>query len=483
LSFLATVSAFSQNYEISITLNSRNDTVILGHYFAKNDLMIPDDTLVLKKGTGVFRGNKNLAKGVYFLINNKQRLFDFIIGDNLKFGIVADTADFVNLTKFASSPENDVFLEFQRYNVTRGKQYQQLNEQYKNATSDADKNDIRTILQTLIKERIEFIENLADANSNLYVSKFLKTLVPPETHIPEPPKDADGNITDREFQYRWYRAHFFDNFNIFDPDMLRIPYYEEKLFDYMTKVIPQYPDTICAEAGKILAKAKANDEIFRCVMVSLFNHYGNSNVIVHENVKLCLAEKWYIPYATWSKDEVIDTWKKYVEENKSNRIGQPAPAIEPLIILPPEHFKAAALDTAIKFDIHAGKVIADFRKELKKKYTVLFFWDYSCGHCKKSIQELSEVWEEVKNDNWQIITVQTVNTREAKGKWIDLVNEHDYFGWINAWSPYAYKYEDHYRETYGLSTVPKIFILDENSNIFLKNIVPEQLKDIILNIK
>ena len=204
-----------------------------------------------------------------------------------------------------------------------------------------------------------------------------------------------------------------------------------------------------------------------------------TEVIVFDNVKLHLVEKWYIPHAKWINDEEIENYKKFVEENKNPRIGQLAPAIEPLIILPPEHFKAAALDTAIKFDTQAGKVIEDFRKELKKKYTYLFFWDYNCGHCKKHIQDLHNVWEEVKNDDWQVITVQIVDTKVAKGKWIDLVNEHDYFGWINAWSPYAYKYEDYYRVTYGLSSTPKGFILDENSNIILKNIYPEQLKDIM----
>jgi len=484
LSFIVTISAFSQNYEISVTINSRNDTVLLGHFFAKNDLMIPDDTLVLKNGKGVFRGNKKLEKGVYFLIGDRKKLFDFIIGENKKFGIVADTADFINLTKFISSPDNDVFFEFQRFNADRGRQFQQLNEQFQIATTDDERNAIRTKMQSLRDERIKYIENLVDANKYLYVSKFLRTLVPVETRLPDPPQDDDGKVTDPGFQYRWYRAHFFDNLNIFDPDMLRTPFYEEKVMEFMTKVIPQHTDTICAEASKILTKAKANDEVFRCIMVSLFNHYATlankvlvQGYVIPENVWVYLAENWYIPYATWSTAEYLETLRKEVEKKSPNLIGKLAPPMEMLRVLPNEHFKAAALDTAIKNDLHAGREIKDFRKELKSKYTAIIFWDYSCGHCKTFLEKMIPVYEENKNKGLTVITVQTVASREAKSKWIDFVNDHQMYDWTNAWIPYTNKYKD----LYDIASTPLLYLLDEKGNIILKKMEPEHFKDFFEN--
>ena len=486
LFFLASVPVFSQGYEISVALNTKNDTIILGHYFAKgsSDRLRSSDRIVLKNGKGVFSGSDKLPKGVYFLLSGGRILFDIIIGDNQKFGIVADTADLINRTKFTSSPDNDIFFEFQRYTIERSKQYQQLNQQYQNATSDAEKNDVRTKLQDLVNKRIEFIEKVADDHKDLYVSKFLKTFIPTNYHLPEPPKDEQGRITDSTYVYRWYRAHYFDNLNIFDYDMLRTQSYEDKLLEYLTKFIPQQTDSVCAGIDKILKTAQANEEFFRYVLITVFNHYGNSKSIregylVPENVKLHIAEKWYIPYATWSTEDNTKQWKEEVANNKMNRMDHPAPAIEHLIILPPDHFKAAALDTAIKNDMDAGRVIHDFRKELKSKFTILFFWDINCGHCKSAIQELQNLWEELKNSDYQIIAVQIVATKEAKGKWIDFINEHNMFGWINAWSPYAYSAENYYRETYNLAVAPKMYLLDENSMIVLKNIAPEHLKEII----
>ncbi len=474
LSVLTTTSVFSQKYEISISLKSRNDTVILGHFFANGNMMLSDDTTILRNGKGVFKGNKKLPKGVYFIVNNKQK-FDIIMGDNQQFGIIADTSDFVNRTKFNSSPENDVFYDFQRSNFERSKQFQQLNEQYKNATTESDKNNIRSQMQALNKDRLAYLQKLVDTNKGLYTSKFLDALIPMDTKLPEPPKDAQGRITDSTYVYRWYRAHFFDNLNIYDPDMLRTPFYEDKVMEYLTRVIPQYPDTICAEADKILAKAKANEDIFRCILVSTFNYYVKSKVMVHENVWVHLADKWYIPYATWSDADYIETLKKEVAKKKPSLIGQHAPPMEMLQVLPPDHFKAAALDTAIKFDLYAGVTLKDFRENLKGKYTVILFWDYSCSHCKKTIEDLYKVYEEYKNKGLQVITVQTVISKEAKGKWIDYVNEHNLFGWTNAWSPFSNKF----RDLYDVSMTPIIYLLDEKETIIGKRLVPEQIKDFI----
>jgi len=491
LTILATIPVFSQNYEISVTLNSRNDTVLLGYYYTKIENRYRSDTVVLKNGKGVFSSARELPNGVYFLYSD-GRILDFIVGDNKKFGIVADTADFINLTKFTSSPENDVFYEFQRNEADRYKIFQQMNEQYRNATSDADRNEIGVKLQTIINERIEYIEKLADANSNLFVSKWLRTHLP--FNPPEPPKDADGNVSDRDFLLRWYRTHFFDNYNIYDPDMLRTKLYEEKLFDYLNRLFfPFGTDTLCAGIDKILTKAKANDAVFRYIVATLYNHYSNlamdliyDKAIVPENVFLHLVENWYLPYATWATDENKENLKDLITKRKPNLIGKHAPPIETLKVLPPEHFKAAALDTAIKYNVHAGRDIDDFRKELKSKFTVLYFWDFTCDHCKQGIQDLFHVWEEHKDKGLQVITVQLYySDRKDKGRWIDFINEKEFFGtgWFNAWSPYSHKF----RELYNTANVPAIYLLDEKFDIILRgnlkgNLGVETIKEFVDNL-
>ena len=472
---MITWPAFSQGYEISITFNSRNDTVILGHYFARADMLIPDDTLILdKKKAGVFKGDQKLEKGLYFIYSGNQRL-DIIIGDHQKFKVVIDTVDIIRRTKFTSSAENEVFYNFQRYNNDLGKDFQQLASQLENADTDAAKN-IREKMQQLTKNRLEYIRKEIADHPGLYTGKFLNTLVPIDTQLPDYPRDEQGNITDSSFLYHWYRAHFFDNFDIFSPDMLRTPFYEDKLLEYMTRVIPQHPDSICTEADKIIMKAKGNEDVFRCILVTLFNHYVKSNIMVHENVWVHMAEKWYIPDAGWSTGDYIEKLEAEVKKKKSNLIGLSAPPMEMLMYLPPEHFKAAVLDTSIKYDMYAGVDIPDFRKNLKNRYTVIFFFDLACNHCKRTVQEMSKVYENVKDKGLEVVAVQTVITKEAKGQWIDYMNDHHLLQWFNVWSPFS----NRYRDFYDVSMTPLIYLLDENQTIIGKRLAPEQVQEIIL---
>ena len=222
LLLLAKFSGFSQNYEISISMKTKNDTVMLGHIFAKDDpkRMYVDTVIVLKNGKGVFKSNKVLPKGLYFIYNDKKK-FDILIGEDQRFGIETDTTDFINRTRFTNSPDNDAFYAFMRFDILRAAKSQQLNELYKNAADDAERNNIRERFQELNKERHELMQKMVRENEGRYVSKFLKTLMPLD--FPEPPKDEQGRITDSTFMYRWYRAHFFDHLNIYDPDMLRTP--------------------------------------------------------------------------------------------------------------------------------------------------------------------------------------------------------------------------------------------------------------------
>jgi len=262
--------------------------------------------------------------------------------------------------------------------------------------------------------------------------------------------------------------------------MLRTPFYEDKLMDYFKQnnVFIFHQDTINKEIDMILTKIQGYEDIFRFVRNTLFNHYRQSEFIVAENIWVHIADKWFVPFPHLSDAEFIETLKSEVAKRMPNLIGTLAPPMEMLMMLPPEHFRAAALDTAIKYDYHEGIMINDFRRELRSKYTVLYFWDFNCGHCRQGIRDLFNAWEELKDSGLQVITVQLrLIERQDKGRWIDFVNEHNLFGagWFNAWSPYDHKFRDYY----NTENVPVIYLLDEDKIIRLKSFAAEHLKDII----
>ncbi|SFK71195.1 thioredoxin-like domain-containing protein [Proteiniphilum acetatigenes] len=475
LSLGVILPGFSQGYEIAVTIENIQDTVILGHYYARENIFIADDTLFLDHlGSGVFKGDKPLPKGLYFLKIGNHKM-DIIMGDKQQFTIHSDISDLIHNARFASSSENDIFYQFQRHNLSITNKIQKLTEQWIKAPTNEQKTAIQAEIQSLHgKERIAYLSQAVNSNKDTYLNKYLRSLMPPLSTPTVTVTDMEGKVTDPGDRYDYYRDHYFDNFDIFDPELLRTPYYTDRLLGYMGDAIPQHPDTICAETDKILIKAQYNDEIFRCILMTLFNYYVKSPVMVHENVWVHIAEKWYIPYATWSNFEQIERLRFEVALRKPCLVGKYAPPIEKLMSLSPEQFEAA-IDTAIKSDLNTGSIIQDFRQSVTAKYTAILFWDVGCDHCKIMIEELYKVFEEGRDKGLQVVAIQVASTKNSKAEWIDYINKQKFLGWINGWSPNSVKYMG----LYNITTVPVIYLLDDNKNIIGKNLTPDQVKRFI----
>jgi thiol-disulfide isomerase/thioredoxin len=467
LLFFSVSSLFSQGYEIKLKISSLKDgQIILGHHFG--GMYYPDDTIKLdSKGTGVFKKSKPLPQGMYFVFLPTKKYFDILMGQDQTFAIEIDTTDFIKSAKITGSTENELFFEFSN----KQQKASELVERKKNSTNEAQKDSITKALDQLNKEVVSGIDKIIKEHRDLFFAKFLKALK--EVEVPDPPKDASGEVIDSTFQYRYYKTHYFDNFDYTDPSLLRTPFYEKKVKDYIEKVVPQMPDSINKELDIILTKAKPNDEVFRFLLVTFFNHFAASQIMGFDAVFIHIAEKYYIPYATWSDKEYIDKLKKEIAKRKPTLIGNVAPNLQ-LVLVPTDHFIAAKSDTALKSNPYVGSYLNIH--DVKAKFTVLVFWEADCSHCKKAIPELYKIYQEsLKDKGVQVLAVHTTSSVEGKRKWIDFVNEHSLTGWINAWSPYSLDF----RDIYDVYSTPVIVVLDENKKIIAKKISPEQVKEII----
>jgi alkyl hydroperoxide reductase subunit AhpC len=463
-----------QGYDIKLKINGLSDTaVILGHYLNKS--MYPDDTIKLdNKGLGAFKGNKPLPEGMYLLYLPSSRYFEIIMGKDQEFSLAVDTADFLHTLTIKGSEENQIFVDFQKYMVSIKKQADSLTQKIKVEKDPEILEQISTKLKLINTDRIATIENISKEHSGLFVSDFLKATL--DIVVPDPPRDNKGNITDSSWQYRYYRNHYFDNFNIADPRLLRTPLYEDKLMTYLTKVIPQIPDTISKEVDYFIEKSRADSGLFRFILITLFNYYGKSNIMGMDAVQVHIADKYYIHDSWWSDDKFIADLKDRIKKVKPLLIGEIAPDVE-LMLVPPEHFKNALTDTALKRFPHVGTKIT--LHQIKAKYLVLLFWEADCGHCKTAVPALHDIYEKsLKNLDVKVLAISTLFGEDGKIKWVDFINEHGLYGWLNTWNPYSYNF----KVVYDIVSTPQIYILDENKKIIAKKISPEQVEEIITTI-
>jgi hypothetical protein len=462
------VNVNAQGYKIKIHIPALKDsTVILGHYYA-NSSLYPDDTVKLdKKGMGVFKGNKRLPGGMYFIFFRKN-LFEFLLSENQKFSIEADTSDFIKTVKFKGSPENQLFYGYQGYIANKRGLIENLNVQIKKAASPQQRDSISKEINNTSAEAASYTNKLISANPTLFLSTFLKALQ--KIEVPELP--TTEKTKDSTFQARYYRRHYFDNIDLNDNRLLRTPIYEQKLLFYVDNVVYPLPDSICKDADMIIDRVRNNSEVFKYVLITLFNHFYSSKIMGYDAIYVHIAEKYYIPYATWSSTEFIEKLKKEVARKKPNLIGNTAPDIQ-LVEAPVDHFKAAMVDTALKSNVNIGVLTS--LQSIQAKYLVVAFWEADCWHCKTDIPVLYDsIYPRLKDKGVKILAVHIVSSVEGQRKWIDFVNKYHMYDWINA-TPSSYEYKD----LYDVASTPMIYVLDENKKIIAKHVSPKQAGEVI----
>jgi ABC-type multidrug transport system fused ATPase/permease subunit len=78
----------------------------------------------------------------------------------------------------------------------------------------------------------------------------------------------------------------------------------------------------------------------------------------------------------------------------------------------------------------------------------------------------------------EVLSVHVINTLEGKALWVDFVNEHGMYDWINCWSPYS----NEFRTLYNLQAYPALFVFDREKKIVAKRVTPRQAEQIINNL-
>jgi thiol-disulfide isomerase/thioredoxin len=468
---LTTTSLSAQGYRIEVELKGLSkDTIILGEYFTSR--MIPKDTIVLdQKGHGLFKGAEEFAGGLYLIYINPGQYFDLLLGDDQDIAIRADIADLNGSISFTGSEDNQVFQEYKEFLQKKRGELQELTSKLSSEAGKADSTEIIDQQKQINREMEAYMNQIEAEHSTLFVSDFIAS-----TREPFPPESMlTGNLRqDDSIRYFFYREHYFDRFNPFNIRLLHTPLYEGKIKNYLTRAVSQHPDSLIVAVDYLLTGAKANEELYRYMLITLFNHFAESKFIGMDGVYFHIAEYYYIPDATWSSTEFLNKLRENLALNKPTLIGQKAPNII-MRQIPEEHFAMAAQDTTIKKDPHIGHDF--FIHDIASRFTLLYFWEADCGHCKKSTPALHEVYSRMKDKGVEVISVHVINSIEGKEKWIDFINEYHLTGWINCWSPYS----NEFRKLYNLQSYPQLFLLDSDKKIIAKRVTPEQAEKIIAN--
>ena len=449
---LATLAGTVDGHDIKITVKGYKPgtTCILGGYHGDKQY-IKDSAKVGPNGEVIFKGTDKYPAGVYLLIPDTKKYFDLVMDDNQHFTLETDTTDYILHMKVKGSEENSFFFGYQKFITTQQKMVEPLRNQLKK-TKDKDSTKIITDKIIKIDEDVKnYKKDFIKKNPTSFIAKLFTAMEDPV--IPDAPTLPDGK-KDSLFPYHYYKAHFFDNIDFNDERLLRSPVFHPKVKQYMDKMTVQIPDSLNVSADYLVEKSRNNPEVFKWMVYWLTLTYESSKIMGMDAVFVHMVQKYYeTNQAYWVDSAQLAKIVNRGWELAPILIGKKAPPITML----------DTLDKTVNL------------YDVKGKYTVVVFWDEDCGHCKKEIPLLRDLY----NSKLKAIGVKVyaIAAEDKVKEWKKFINDNK-LDWINVHQPDNYK-RAVTKKIYDVISTPYIYLLDENKIIKAKHIDSEQLGNLI----
>jgi len=452
---LTAICQVKNGYEISVSISGLKDSTIYLAYHLGDKQYVMDTVALDSRGNGIFTGKEVLPQGIYMIVLPGRRYFEILMTENQNFSVSCLYHDFFNTLKFSRSDINSAFVEYQKTWVSLQQQASAIAKRIQSNKGDSDSLKLLTPVQKLHESAMKsYLSTVIEKNGTNLLSVLVRSMLPLE--VPEFTLPAGTNNPDSVrwlLRYNYNKDHFFDNINLTDERLLRTPILQARLDAFFKNVVIQSPDSINREIDKLIRKCQGNQKVFQFISVYLFNHFRESEIMGHDAVMVKIADDIYLSgKADWVTKEFRDDLRKQVDLLRNNLIGMKA---QNLIM---DSYKGIFVDL---YDI-------------EKEFTILYFWEPDCGHCKEATPKLKAYYDKVKNDGIEVFTVCTTKDKQAWTKYI----EDNRLTWINGWDPDRTSQFDFY---YNVQSTPMIYILDRNKKIIAKKLAVEDIPSFIDN--
>jgi thiol-disulfide isomerase/thioredoxin len=387
--FLSTLWADGPGYRIRVKLDHYNEKeLVLGFYYGEKPYV--KDTAVIQDGYFTFTADTLLPTGVYILVlKPKNDFIQFVLpADDQDFTVIADADDIIQKISFKGSDDNTYFYDYMHFLGKLRPQADTLRKQLEKAKGIArDSVRLSKALDDLDVSVKKYQKDFLAKYPNTCTAKMMRASIDPDA--PEFKGDEKKRI---EQMREWWRTHYFDNLDLGDPFLLRTPVLHPKVDQYVEKFTVPHPDSINFSLDYVLGKMKKSPETFKYYLVHFLNNYAKSNIVGMDACYVHLAENYYCTgQAPWVKSEELEKICDNAARLKPILIGK----IAPNITVKDRNNQPHSL-----WDVDAD-------------YTVLFFWDPECGHCKKAAPFMVDFARQFKDKGVKVFAECVKNTKHA----------------------------------------------------------------------
>jgi thiol-disulfide isomerase/thioredoxin len=448
----------AQSFRITLqTPNYKSGIAYLTYHMGKN-LNAEDSAVVSKSGIAIFTGKRHLPGGIYAIVfPGKNKTVDFFIDKEQVITIKADTSDLLNKTVVIGSKENILFDQYQKYIASKGALLEKEKTAYASSKTKSDSTLHEENYSKYNQELNKYREDVIKNHPNSMMAVLLLSMKEPEVPNKKPITHQDSLQN-----YYSYKEHYWDGVTFMDERIIRTPFFLPKLERYYREVIPQVPDSIIQESDYQLLLARTCPEMYKFLLNWFTDEYFNPKYMGLDAVFVHLFENYHSKgISTWLNDKQQQAISRQAYMVMANLIGLQAANLE-------------LIDTADKpaplYDLSAD-------------YTVVCFWDPTCGHCKEQIPKIDSIYQASwKKHN---VKIYAVLTEDVKTEWINYIREHKLQDWTNVYQTKEMEKADNaaqkasFRQLYDVTLTPTLFLLDKDKHIIAKKLTWEQIDDLL----
>jgi len=443
--------SFAQSLSISGKVDGLADgDVLLGYYYG--DKQYVKDTVQSVNGSFIFQSDEALEAGMYFMLLSDKNFFQLIIDSSQVFSFHTSVKDLIGEMKITDSKENTLFYNYQQFTQQKGIEVQPLKAELKTLDKDSKKRiKLENKIKIINEEVATFKADFLAANPEQLFAKILLALEP--ISIPESPILESG-VIDSTFQYIYFKKHFWDAIDLSDDRMVRTPVFHTKMEKFLVEYTPQISDSIVKYVDVLIAQLPKDSDLFKYVVNWTTHHYESSKIMGHDAVFVHMVFTYFITrQAPWVDEVQLTNIIDKAMRISPNLIG----SIAPFITLPD--------DKGVVQDMHS----------IEAPFTILFFYDPDCGHCKKETPLVKETLEKYMDRG---VKVYAVCTEFDDVMWKEFIVEFGVEDWINV---IDIENSSNFRGKYNVMGTPRLFVLDAKKKIIAKQIDAAALDEILEN--
>ncbi|MEP6617148.1 MAG: redoxin domain-containing protein [Ginsengibacter sp.] len=455
--FLLFTSIGAQGYKVTLhTPNYTSGLCYLTYYYG-NKINIADSAIVNGKGVALFRGDKKLLPGIYAIVfPGKYKLVDFLIDSNQAITVEADTADLLK-TKITGGGENQVFREYQKFIASKSGQLEKERIAYSTSKNKKDSVLHENNYKALNHDLTIYRQNIIQKYPESMLASLFNAMHEPAALINKPVTRADSVDN-----YNYYKKHYWDGITFMDDRIIRTPFFLPKLEKYFRDVLVPAPDSIIREADYLLLLARSSQEMYKFLLNWFTDEYIYPKYMGQDAVFVHLFEKYHSTgISTWLNEKQMTTISNRAYMIMSNLIGEKAANLE---------MTDTMGKTKFLFDVDAP-------------YTIVAFWDPTCGHCREEIPRLDSMFQ----NKWkkQGVKIYGVLTENEKEKWVEFIHQKHLKDWVHVYQTDAQKKAESdlqkpaYRQLYDVTQTPTLYLLDKDKRIIAKKLNWQQLDDML----